>query len=281
MSLGLSVGLALYLSVWLSFCLSVCLSVWLAVWLSGWLAGWLYIRLFLSISRSLNQSLSCNLLRLCPLIIYCCNYIHFLEYRADLVGIILYIQYRFLHSFGNGKRFFHLITLYPCNSHRYFHLFLSTDAAKKAVLAAASVTLFVVPTEFVLSSNPLIVPHLILSAFFILTPIINHFRMLIAIRQHGHQVADAVASNQQRNMILRREKKVAMDMFIVAIVLLISFAPSLVVKSLESSSFLSSIYPYLFPWAVSAAFMNSYVNPVIYFWRNKELRIAMKSAVTC
>ena len=26
--------------------------------------------------------------------------------------------------------------------------------------------------------------------------------------------------------------------------------------------------------------MNSYVNPVIYFWRNKELRIAMKSLVT-
>ena len=183
-----------------------------------------------------------------------------------------------------GKGFFHLTTLYPCNSHRYFHLFLSTDAAKKAVLAAASVTLFVVPTEFVLSSNPLIVPHLILSALFILTPIINHFRMLIAIRQHGHQVADAVASNQQRNVILRREKKVAFDMFIVSIVLLISFAPALVVayvKSVESSSFLTSIYPSLFPWAMSAGLMNSYVNPVIYFWRNKELRIAIKSTVSC
>ena len=149
------------------------------------------------------------------------------------------------------------------------------------MLAAAGVVLFVVPTEFVLSSNPLIVPHLILGAFFILTPTINHFRMFIAIRQQSHQVADAVASNQQRNMILRREKKVAFDMFIVAIVMLISFAPSLVVKLLESSSFLTPIYPYLFPWAVSASFMNSYVNPVIYFWRNKELRIAMKSTVSC
>ena len=141
--------------------------------------------------------------------------------------------------------------------------------------------LFVIPTEFVLPSNPLIVPHLILGAFVILTPIINHFRMLIAVRQHRHQVADAVASNQQRNMIFRREKKVAMDMFIVAIVLLISFAPSLVVKSLESSSFLISIYRYLFPWALSASFISSSVNPIIYLWRNKELRIAMKSSVSC
>ena len=132
-----------------------------------------------------------------------------------------------------------------------------------------------------MSSNPLIVLHLIIVAFLILTPIINHFRMLIAIRQHSHQVAGAVASNQQRNMILRREKKVAFDMFIVAIVLLISLAPPHVLKVLSSSSFLDSIYRYLFPWALSATFVNSYVNSVIYFWRNKELRIAMKSTLFC
>ena len=150
------------------------------------------------------------------------------------------------------------------------------------MLAAAGVALFVVPTEFVLSpSNPLMLPHLIIGAFFILTPIINYFRMLIAIRQHRHQLVDAVVSNQQRNMILRREKRVALDMFIVAIVLLISFAPSLVVKSLESSGFLASIYRYLFPWFVSASFANSFVNPIIYLWRNKILRIAMKSTVSC
>ena len=149
-----------------------------------------------------------------------------------------------------------------------------------AVLAGASVLLFVIPTEFVLSSNPLIVPHIIIGAFVILTPIVNHFRILIAIRQQGNQVADAVASNQQRNMILRREKKVAFDMFIVAIVLLVSFVPSLVVKPLHSPSSPNSIYRYLFPWALFASFMSSYVNPVIYFWRNKELRTAMKSIVS-
>lgn len=149
------------------------------------------------------------------------------------------------------------------------------------MLAGASVALFVVPTEFVLSSNPLIVPHLIIGAFVILTPIINHFRMFIAIRKNRHQLVDAVASNQQRHMILRREKKVAFDMFIISIALVISFAPSLVVKSLESSIFLNSIYHYLFPWALSVSFMNSSANPIIYFWRNKQLRIAMKSTVSC
>ena len=133
----------------------------------------------------------------------------------------------------------------------------------------------------VLSSNPLIVPHLIFGALVILTPIINHFRMIIAIRQQRHKVADAVASNQQWNMILRREKKVAFDMFIISIVLLMSFAPLLVGKVLQSSSLFDSIYGYLFPWAVSAAFISSYVNPVIYIWRNKNLRIAMKSTVCC
>ena len=154
-----------------------------------------------------------------------------------------------------------------------------------AVLAGASVALFVVPTEFVLTaSNPLMVPHLITGAFVILTPIINHFRMLIAIRQHRHQViqvADAVASNQQRNMILRREKKVAFDMLIVAIALPVTFAPAHVVKILQLSGVLASSFRYLFPWALSAAFMSSSVNPIIYIWRNKELRTAMKSTVSC
>ncbi|KAJ7378437.1 hypothetical protein OS493_022971 [Desmophyllum pertusum] len=40
------------------------------------------------------------------------------------------------------------------------------DAVKKVVFAGVSVALFVVPTEFVLSSNPLIVPHVIFAAFF-------------------------------------------------------------------------------------------------------------------
>ena len=151
-----------------------------------------------------------------------------------------------------------------------------------AVLAGASVALFVVPTEFVLTaSNPLIVPHLITGAFVILTPIINHFRMLIAIRQHRHQVADVVASNQQRNMILRREKKVAFDMLIVSIALPLTFAPAHVVKILQLSGLLPSSFRYLFPWALSAAFMSSSVNPIIYIWRNKELRTAMKSTVSC
>ena len=124
-------------------------------------------------------------------------------------------------------------------------------------------------------------PYLTIGVFVLLTPIINYVRMLIAIRQQSHQVADAVASNQQRNMVLRREKKVAFDMFIVGTVLPISFAPAHVLKVVSLSSFLDSTYRYLFPWALSATFLNSYVNPVIYFWRNKELRIAMKSTVSC
>ena len=182
---------------------------------------------------------------------------------------------------NNARDFFLWLLSIPVAHIAILVFLFPTDAAKRAVLAGTIVALFVVPTEFVLSSNPLIVPHLMFGALVILTPIINHFRMLIAIRQQRHQVADAVASNQQRNMILRREKKVAFDMFIISIVLLMSFTPSILVKALQSSSFFDSIYSYLFPWAMSAAFISSYVNPVIYIWRKKDLRIAMKSTVCC
>ena len=50
----------------------------------------------------------------------------------------------------------------------------------------------------------------------------NHIAMLLAIRKHNRQVADAVSAPQQQlSVVLKREKKVAMDMFIVLVILVI------------------------------------------------------------
>ena len=102
--------------------------------------------------------------------------------------------------------------------------------------------------------------------------------MFIAVRRHSNQVADAVASNQQQAMILRREKKVAYDMMILIAALVISFLPATLLKGLQSS--LIQEYRYLFPWAVTFTLMKASANPILNFWRNKELRNAMKSLMS-
>ena len=97
--------------------------------------------------------------------------------------------------------------------------------------------LFLVVTEFILSSNrfSLFVFTVSVGALVLLTPIINHARMFIAVGQHSNQVAGAVASNQQQTIILRRKKKVAYDMMILIAALLVSLGPITFLKALQST----------------------------------------------
>ena len=159
--------------------------------------------------------------------------------------------------------------------------FFSTGTITRSVFAGVSATLFVVATEFFLSSNSflLFLASIAVGVFVILTPIINHVRLFISIRRHGNEMVNAVASNQQQAMIFRREKKVAFDMMILISAVLISFVPAMLLKAFQSS--FVQAYRYLFPWGLSFALMNASANPIIYFWRNKELRNAMKSLVCC
>ena len=149
------------------------------------------------------------------------------------------------------------------------------------MLAGVSVTLFVVITELILSSN-LFLMFLVIAAvraLVALTTFINHVRMFIAVRGHRNQVLEVAVSDQQQATILRREKRVAYHMMILIAVLLICLAPPLLLKGFQSS--FAEQYRYLFPWVLSFALMNASVNPIINFWWNKELRNATKSLVSC
>ena len=149
------------------------------------------------------------------------------------------------------------------------------------MLAGVSVTLFVVTSELILSSN-LFLFFLVngtVHAFAFLSTFINHVRMFNALRAYRKNVLDLYVSNQQQATILRREKKVAYHMMILIAALLICLVPSILLKGFQSS--FVQLYRYFFPWALSFSFINASVNPVINFWWNKELRDAIKSLVSC
>ena len=141
--------------------------------------------------------------------------------------------------------------------------------------------LFVVTNELILSSN-LFLKFLLIAAvraLALLTTFINHVRMFNVVRAHRNQVLEVAVSNQQRAAILRREKRVAYHLMILIAALLIRLSPSLFIKAFQSS--FTEQYRYLFPWTLSFAFINASVNPIINFWRSKELRNALKALVSC
>jgi len=67
---------------------------------------------------------------------------------------------------------------------------------------------------------------------FIILPIVNHVRIFFTIRRHNIQMQDAV-SGQNLAVIFRREKKAAIDMFIVIAVLMLCLAPAVAANILK------------------------------------------------
>ena len=86
-------------------------------------------------------------------------------------------------------------------------------------------------------------------------------------------MADAV-SGQNSSSLVRREKKVAIDMIIVIAVLLFSLFPAVVVNMF--GDFLVHEFEVLYVWTTAILYFNSSVNPVIYFVRSTEIKNAIR-----
>ena len=117
---------------------------------------------------------------------------------------------------------------------------------------------------------------LVLGVLLFILPIVNHVGIFIAIRRHNKHVSDAV-SGQDSSALVRREKKVAIDMVIVIAVLLFSLVPIVVVNMFKD--FLVDEFEVLYVWSAAFLYFNSSINPVIYFVRRSEIRSAIRSMI--
>ena len=113
----------------------------------------------------------------------------------------------------------------------------------------------------------------ICGALFMVLPPVNYMRVLFFIRRHNAQISVALPS--QMTTVFHREKKVALDMSIVTVLLFASISPAMSVALLRNQY--PGVYSILFPWSLTMASILSSVNPIIYFGRNKNMRSAFKS----
>ena len=117
---------------------------------------------------------------------------------------------------------------------------------------------------------------IICGTLFLVIPIVNHVRMLFAIRRHNNLLGDAVSAHQM-SVVMRREKRVAVDMCVVAILHAASLIPAMSMKFFELRY--PRVHAIALPWSLTVTFLTSSVNPVIYLVRNRDLRNAVKSIV--
>ena len=118
---------------------------------------------------------------------------------------------------------------------------------------------------------------IILTIIFIAVPTVNHVRMFFAIRRRHNTFAAGTNVPQQVSMVFRPEKKLALDMAIISLVLMLSLSAQLLNKTNEAKS--PKLYIFVQPWTLTLVFLISSLNPIIYMLRNKALRIGMKSVL--
>ncbi|XP_078380286.1 histamine H2 receptor-like [Oculina patagonica] len=105
-----------------------------------------------------------------------------------------------------------------------------------------------------------------------------YFKIYLIVRRHQKQIQQ---QQQQRNNIFRvkRFKKTALNTFLVCILLLCCYMPySIVYKmSLAGLNFSPSVYFTV----ITLIFLNSSLNPLLYCWRDRAIRTAIKQVLLC
>ena len=156
--------------------------------------------------------------------------------------------------------------------------FFNFDA--HAIKIAIFTTLAWITTMVLINILPRISTLILLTinaVIFIILPIANYVIMLMAVRHHNRKVQGMVSSQQLRG-ILRREKKVTMNMFIVSVVLVVCVIPKLAVRRLSKSS-LGSHYNSFSLWSTTLFLLNSSINPILYIWQDSRFRAALRSVI--
>ena len=130
----------------------------------------------------------------------------------------------------------------------------------------------------------------ILRVFYIAPPVIYislvagnfvvYMKIYVIVRRHQRQIQ--IHQRQQDDIFsgMKRFKKTALKTFLVCIVLVCCYMPySLVIKIalIAGLHFSANVY-YI---TVALVFLNSSINPLLYCWRDHEIRTALKQLFRC
>ena len=110
--------------------------------------------------------------------------------------------------------------------------------------------------------------------------IFSHTKIFLTLRRHEGQVQDHVQQPNQTNQlnIARFRKAVSTDLWL-QFTLIVCYLPRVVSAILFTKTKPSFSYTVAVSYATIFVFLNSSLNPILYFWKRDEVRQAMKDTV--
>ena len=107
-----------------------------------------------------------------------------------------------------------------------------------------------------------------------------YLKIYLIVRRHQRQIQQQQPQANNENIFsVKRFKKSAFNTFLVFILLLCCYMPFSVCVSMSLSG--TSISPSVYIPTVTLVFLNSSLNPLLYCWRDREIRAAMKQFFRC
>ena len=109
-----------------------------------------------------------------------------------------------------------------------------------------------------------------------------YLKIYLAVKYHTEQIAAIQASdggeiNEQKQRNAEKQKKAAITIFCVYLVLVVCYLPNLVLTCIKLADDKFTISEYLFVLNDLLVFLNSALNPLIYCWKMKHIRHAVKN----
>ena len=174
-----------------------------------------------------------------------------------------------------------LVTLERLIAIKFSLRYLSILTPRKIRILVATVWVFALVTPIGLDlasgtrvsrfSNVFLAFIVVFCILFILATYAVLFR---EIRRHREAIQTQQRSHEEMERFARDKKTFKTIVFVFA-ALLISYVPMAIALLFRPRSGYSGIYDVLLPWARTFAMLNSLFNPLIYCWRQKELRNAV------
>ena len=114
----------------------------------------------------------------------------------------------------------------------------------------------------------------------LITSTFSHTKIFLTLRRHQSHVQDHVQQRNQTNqMNIARFRKTVSTALWLQFTLIVCYLPLVISASLFMRTESSSSYHVAGSYTVTLVFLNSSLNPVLYFWKIDEMRQAMKETI--
>ena len=110
----------------------------------------------------------------------------------------------------------------------------------------------------------------------LVTSIVSYTNIFFALRLYQNHVHDLAHQGQTSPLNIARYRKAVSSAMWLQMTLLVCYLPHCVVSGLSGRQGLSPSIPIVRQFTVTLVFLNSTLNPGLYFWRLKEVRQAVK-----